>query len=159
MRYLQAKPYLLNNEEGQLLQSLGAVITVKATSEQTGDVFNLFEVACPPGYDLPLHIHYAEDVMVYVLEGRLVFFWGSEMKEVVAGSYTFQPRGTPHGFCVEGDKPARILYLTIPAGFDHFVMEQEQPVPKCAVEMDAARYKIEIVGPLPGGKSDEAKEE
>ena len=149
MRPLQIKPYMLNGDEGQFLQSLGALVSVKATSEQTGGVFNLFEVSCPPDYATPLHIHYAEDVAVYVLGGALTFFWGSEKKEAVAGSYFFQPRGTPHGFRVEGATPARILYMTIPAGLDRFVIEQESPAPKSEPETDAAQYKIEILGPLP----------
>ncbi len=149
MRHLQTKPYMLNHQEGQFLQSLGALVFIKATSEQTGGAFNLFEISCPPGYDMPLHIHYAEDVAVYVLEGKFMFFWGYQKMEAVAGSYFFQPRGTPHGFRVEGATPARILYMTIPAGFDRFVMEQKLPAPKSDPEMDAARYKIEVLGPLP----------
>jgi quercetin dioxygenase-like cupin family protein len=148
MRPLQSKPYMLNKEEGQFLQSLGALVSIKATSEQTGGVFNLFEVSCPPDYATPLHIHYTEDVAVYALEGELTFFWGSEKKEAVAGSYFYQPRGTPHGFRVDGGAPARILYMTIPAGFDRFVTEQGQPVLASEPEMDAAKYKIEILGPL-----------
>jgi len=146
---LQTKPYALHIDEGQRLQSLGALVSVKATSEQTGGAFNLFEVSCPPDYVTPLHIHYTEDVAVYVLEGALTFFWGSERREAVAGSYFYQPRGTPHGFRVDGKEPARILYMTFPAGFDRFVIEQELPAPKSEPEMDAARYKIEILGPLP----------
>ncbi len=146
---LQTKPYMLNGDEGQRLQSLGALVFVKATSEQTGGVFNLFDVSCPPDFATPLHIHYAEDVAVYVLEGALTFFWGSEKKEAVAGSYFFQPRGTPHGFRVEGGAPARILYMTIPAGLDRFVIEQELPAPNSESLTAAARYKIEILGPLP----------
>lgn len=149
MRPLQTKPYMLNDEEGQSLQSLGALVSIKATSEQTGGAFNLFDVSCPPDYATPLHIHYAEDVAVYVLEGALTFFWGSEKKEAVAGSYFFQPRGTPHGFRVEGGTPARILYMTIPAGLDRFVIEHKLPAPKSELETDAARYKIEILGLLP----------
>jgi quercetin dioxygenase-like cupin family protein len=80
MALLQTKPYMLNGEEGQRLPSLGALVFVKATSEQTGGAFNLFDVACPPDYATPLHIHYAEDVAVYVLEGALTFFWGSEKR-------------------------------------------------------------------------------
>jgi quercetin dioxygenase-like cupin family protein len=150
MAYLKTKPYTLRYDEGQRLQSMGAQITVKATSQQTSGAFNLFNVACPPGFATPLHIHYTEDVAVYVLEGRLTFFWGSEMKEAVAGSYFFQPRGTPHGFRVEGGVPAQILYLTVPAGFDCFVFEQELLAPGSESELAAARYKIEILGPLPG---------
>jgi len=149
MRSLQTKPYMLDNEEGQFIQSLGASVSIKATSEQTGGVFNLFEVSCPPNYSTPLHIHYAEDVAVYVLEGALTFFWGNEKKEAIAGSFFYQPRGTPHGFCVAGSAPARLLYMTIPAGFDRFILEYEKAVPSFACEEDAARYKIEILGSLP----------
>jgi quercetin dioxygenase-like cupin family protein len=149
MRPLQTKPYRLYNEEGQFLRSLGALVFVKATSEQTGGVFNLFEVSCPPDYATPLHIHYAEDVSVYVLDGALTFFWGSEKMGAVAGSYFFQPRGTPHGFRVQGVKPARILYSTFPAGLDRFVIEEELLAPNLESATAAARYKIEILGPLP----------
>jgi hypothetical protein len=50
---------------------------------------------------------------------------------------------------VEDGTPARILYMTVPAGFDRFILEQELPGPKTERETDAARYKIEILGPLP----------
>ena len=148
MRSFQMKAYMLHNEEGQYLQALGASVSIKATSEQTGGVFNLFEASCPPDYATPLLIHYTEDVAVYVLEGSLTLFWGNEKKEAVAGSYFFQPRGTPHGFRVEGGAPARILYMTTPAGFDRFILERGLAAPKAESEADAARYKIEILGPL-----------
>ena len=149
MTSIQTIPYALHPDEGQRLRSMGAFISIKATSEQTGGVFNLFEITCPPDYATSLHIHYAEDVAVYVLEGALTLFWGSEQKEAVAGSYFFHPRGTPHGFRVEGDESARILYITIPAGFDRFATEQEQLAPDSESSTIAARYKIEILGPLP----------
>ena len=149
MQFLQTKPYMLNNEEGQFLQSWGALVSIKATSEQTGNMFNLFEVSCPPDFATQLHIHYTEDVAVYVLEGTLTFFWGNDKKKAIAGSFFYQPRGTPHGFRVEGGTPARILYMTIPAGFDRFVIEHKLPDPESEPERNAARYKIEILGPLP----------
>lgn len=149
MSLQQTRPYMLHNEEGQFLQALGGLVSIKATSEQTGGVFNLFEVSCPPGFATPLHIHYAEDVAIYVLEGTLTMLWGGDTKEGVAGCYFFQPRGTPHGFRVEGATQARILYMTIPAGFDRFVIEQELPARRSESEIAAARYKIEILGLLP----------
>ena len=149
MAYLKTRPYTLNCEEGQRLDSLGAQVLVKATTGQTGSTFNLFEASCPPGFATSLHIHYAEDVAVYVLEGALTFFWGSEKKEAIAGSFFYQPRGIPHGFRVESGSPARILYLTFPAGFDQFVIEEGLPAPGSESATDAARYKIEILGTLP----------
>jgi quercetin dioxygenase-like cupin family protein len=144
----QIQPYMLKDDEGQMLQSLGARVTIKATSEQTGGVFNLFEVSCPPGFATPLHIHYTEEVAVYVLEGALTLFWGDERQEAAAGSYFYQPRCTPHGFRVDRGGLARILYMTIPAGFDRFVIEREGPALASGSEAHAARYKIEILGPL-----------
>jgi quercetin dioxygenase-like cupin family protein len=149
MTILQTKPYALHHGEGQGLQSLEALISVKATSDQTNGVFNLFEVTCLPGYATSLHIHYIEDVAMYVLEGEATFFWGSEKKQAKTGSFFFQPRGIPHGFRAEGAAPVRILYLTIPAGLDRFVIEQELIAPDFESNTNAAQYKIEVLGPLP----------
>ena len=149
MRTYKTKPYVINRDEERFLQSLGARVSIKATWEQTDGAFNLFEINCPAGYATSLHIHYAEDVAVYVLEGTITLYWGNEKQEAAEGVYSYPPRGTPHGFRVESDTPARILYMTIPAGFDRFVMEQEGPALKSKAETEAARYKIEILGPLP----------
>jgi quercetin dioxygenase-like cupin family protein len=147
---LQARPYALQGSEGPRRQLCAATVVIKASREQTGGAFNLLEATLPSGYATPLHIHYTEDVAVYVLEGTLTVFWGSETREALAGSYFFQPRGIPHGFRVDGTAPARLLYLTLPAGFDCFVSEHERLAPSADSEAVAARYKIEFLGPLPG---------
>ena len=149
MAILQTKPYALHHGEGQTLQSIEGLISVKATSDQTNGVFNMFEVTCLPGYATSLHIHYIEDVAIFVLGGEISFFWGSEKKQAQAGSFFFQPRGIPHGFRVEGAMPARILYLTFPAGLDRFVIEQKLIAPDFESVTNSAKYKIEVLGPLP----------
>ena len=50
---------------------------------------------------------------------------------------------------MEGRARARVLYMTIPAGFDRFVLERKPSSLKAEREVDAAGYKIEILGPLP----------
>ncbi len=145
----QTRAYAFHAHDGLNLESCDASISVKATSEQTAGGFNLFEVTLPPGYATPLHIHYAEHVALYVLEGALTVFWGSETKDAAVGSYFFQPRGTPHGFRVDGAEPARMLYMTFPSGFDRFVLEHSQTLDARASEATAARHQIEILGPLP----------
>ncbi len=146
---LQTRPYALQRGEGQPVQSAGAQAFVKATSEQSAGVFNLFVLSCLPGYATALHIHYAEDVAIYVLEGTLTIFWGDEQRTATAGAYFFQPRGIPHGFRVDGETPAQLLYMTFPAGLDRFVAEQRLLVPDCEPVTAAACYQIEILGPLP----------
>jgi quercetin dioxygenase-like cupin family protein len=146
---LQTKPYMLHSDDAQRLQSLGALVSILAATEQTGGAFNLFNVSCPVGFATPLHIHYAEDVVIFVLEGTLTFFLGEKRMEARTGSYFFQPKGTPHGFRAKGDDPARILYLAFPAGLDQFVIEHASQSKRDGVVTTAARHKIEILGNLP----------
>jgi len=147
MKELQTRAYTFQDDRTRLY-SLGTFVSVLANAEQTNGAFNLFDAICPVGFSTPLHIHYADDVAVFVLEGELTFFWGDERKKAQVGSYFFHPRGTPHGFRVQGKAPVHILYMTIPAGFDGFVLEQATTVYFDCMR-DAARYKIEILGPLP----------
>ncbi len=146
---MQTRPYALQCGEGQPVQLGGVQAFVKTTSEQSAGAFNLFVVSCLPGYATALHIHYAEDVAIFVLEGVLTIFWGDEKRTAAAGAYFFQPRGIPHGFRVDGDTPAELLYMTFPAGLDRFVSEPELLAPDGEPVMAAARYQIEILGPLP----------
>jgi quercetin dioxygenase-like cupin family protein len=135
--------------QGDPLRSANLRISTMATSHQTGGAFNLFEIAAPAGLASPLHIHYAEDVAVFVLEGSLAIFWGDEEKQAETGTYSFLPRGTPHGFRVCGETPARVLYLTTPGGFDRFVDEGGLRADGPRAVSAAAHYQIEILGPLP----------
>jgi mannose-6-phosphate isomerase-like protein (cupin superfamily) len=144
---LQIKPYMLNDGQPGF-PFLDMTVSVKASSAQTDGTFSLFEVLLPVEYKTPLHIHYLEDVAIFVLDGNLQIYWGTEKMQASAGSYFFQPKGTLHGFRVEGDVPARILYITIPAGLDRFVFTPDMSSGDCGVTA-AARCKIEIVGPLP----------
>jgi quercetin dioxygenase-like cupin family protein len=147
MPILQTKPYFLNNWEGTKLKVSDASVCVKATSEQTGGLFNLFEIDCPGGFTTPMHIHYTEDVVVFILQGELMVFWGEERRHAAAGAYVYLPRGTPHGLLVEDGRAARILYATLPAGFDRFLYAN--PLGTTDPSANAARHKIEILGPLP----------
>lgn len=145
---LQTKPYMLK-DGAKRFESVGALVSIMASAEQTGGAFSLFDISLPLGYETPLHIHYAEDVAIYVLEGALDIFWGDEKQRAEAGSFFFQPRGTPHGFRVNGLTPARILYMTFPAGFDEFVLEHGLPFTGIEAMTLEARYKIEVLGSLP----------
>lgn len=136
------------NDEQQRVLFMGVMVAMKASTEQTGGAFNLFDVLCPVGYETSLHIHYIEDVAFFILEGTLEVFWGNQKKRAPAYSYFYQPKGTPHGFRVKGNLPARILYMTIPAGFDRFVFTHAMSNDDFGV-IAAARHKIEILGPLP----------
>ena len=145
---LQTRPYILHNNRAKM-QTLEALVSVLANTEQTDGAFNVFDVICPIGFETQLHIHYSEDVAIYVLEGALDIFWGDEKKHAKVGSFLFQPRGTPHGFRVTGLTDAHILYMTFPAGFDKFVIECSKPTGASESRLSEAHFKIEVLGPLP----------
>jgi quercetin dioxygenase-like cupin family protein len=145
---LKTRPYLIQADR-EKVQTLNALVSVLANTEQTDGAFNLFDVVCPIGFETQLHIHYSEDVAIYVLEGTLDIFWGDEKKRAEVGSFFFQPRGTPHGFRVTGLTDAHILYMTFPAGFDKFVIGCSKPIGASKSKISEAHFKIEILGPLP----------
>ena len=69
----------------------------------------------------PLHTHYNEDALWYVLEGE----FGAQVGEVLfqegPGSLVLAPRGIPHTYWNPGDSPARYLEMAWPAGLEHFL--------------------------------------
>lgn len=152
--------YTLAKEEGQALWFLDTLTFVKATGQQTGEAFGLIEHVARPGSGSPYHVHHAEEEIFYVLEGELTFIGGGDKFTGTAGSYVFLPRDIPHGFKVTGDKPARYLVMITPAGFEQFIIEMSQPATELALppaeppDMEklvslAAKYNLEILGPLP----------
>jgi quercetin dioxygenase-like cupin family protein len=145
---LKTRPYLIQADR-QKMHALGALVSVLASTEQTDGAFNLLNAVCPIGFETPLHIHYTEDVAIYISEGALDIFWGDERKQSKVGSFSFQPRGTPHGFRVTGLTDAHILYMTFPAGFDKFVIGCSKPIGASKSKISEAHFKIEVLGPLP----------
>jgi quercetin dioxygenase-like cupin family protein len=152
--------YSVAKNEGPAVWFNNQLAIVKASGKQTGNRFCLVELLAPVGPGAPYHLHRLEDETFYILDGHMEFITGGQRIKAGPGSCTFLPRGIPHGFRVLGPTPARVLVLTAPAGFDSFVVEAGEPAktltlpepkaPDMAKLMKlAAKYQIEIVGPLP----------
>ncbi len=152
--------YTLGNHEGPAYWFLNQLAIVKATAKQTGNAFGLIELLALRGPASPYHIHRAEDESFYILDGQLEFVSGDRRVNGGPGSFVFLPRNIPHGFRVVGESPAKCLILTTPGGFEGFVLEMGQPAPSLTLPPPtppdmakltalAAKYRIEILGPLP----------
>jgi uncharacterized protein (TIGR02246 family) len=147
----------LNTRADQPFRFLGVPTTVRATRETTGGAFGLVESsAMPPGFGSPYHVHHREDESFYVIEGEIAFVVDGQWHYAGAGTFVHGPRDIPHGFAVIGSRPARMLLLATPGGFEQFVLALRTPLeaapepPDMAVLMAAAaRQEIEILGPLP----------
>ncbi len=112
----------------------------------------------PPDFGSPYHVHHLEDEAFYVLEGEMAFICNGKWVKGGPGTYVFGPREIPHGFKVIGTAPARMLLMCSPAGFERFVLELSEDLTSPAAPPDmaklvavAAKYSIDILGPLPEG--------
>jgi uncharacterized protein (TIGR02246 family) len=150
----------VNMEKESAVWFLGALTRVMSTGENTNGAFGLIEQLIPAGFASPYHIHHLEDEAFYVLEGGVTFVCDGEWFKAGPGAYVYGPREIPHGFRIEGSTPARILLLCAPAGFERFVIEMSDPAtertlpPPAPPDMAklmalAAKYNIDILGPLP----------
>lgn len=153
------QPYELAQNEGSAIWFLDTLAIIKLSNTQSGGSLCLIEQLVPPG-DSPYHIHHNEDEAFYILDGEVSFISGDRIWKGGPGAFVFLPRGIPHGFRVEGDRPARFLILATPGGFEQFIMEAGEPAeaptlpPPGPLDLEkmmtiAPKYNLEILGPLP----------
>ena len=151
--------YTLAADEGEAIWFIGSLGTIKASGALTGNVMSLVKFDLPPGFSTPLHIHHTEDEAFYILEGTIRGITDDQPWAAEAGSFVWLPNGTRHGFTVIGDKPVRLLAITVPSGFERFVVEAGDPalerrIPPPAppdierLAASAAKYGQDILGEL-----------
>jgi mannose-6-phosphate isomerase-like protein (cupin superfamily) len=111
---------LVEPGEGASVWLGGIGVDFKIPAELTGGAFSIVEHPLEPGRLVPPHIHYREDELSYVLEGRIGVRIGDAEYEAGPGTYVWKPRDVPHTFWNPGPEPARLLEIIWPAGFEQF---------------------------------------
>ena len=106
--------------EGTSVWLGGIGVDFKIPSGLTGGAFSIVEHPLEPGRLVPPHIHYREDELSYVLEGRIGVRIGDAEFVAGPGTYVWKPRDVPHTFWNPGPDPARLLEIIWPAGFEQF---------------------------------------
>jgi quercetin dioxygenase-like cupin family protein len=97
----------------------------------------------------PIHRHAREDEYSYVLQGSVGALLGDDVMIGRPGDLIFKPRNQWHTFWNAGDKPARILEIISPAGFENFFHELvdlggvTEAEPRALAEL-CARYGLEM---------------
>ena len=142
----------LERGEGRQLRLITDLVTIKATTADTGDAFALFETETPPAGGCPPHRQRYDDEAFFVLDGRYAFLAGDEQVELGPGGYLYVPRGTVHAFTNVGSTTARMLVLVAPGGIhQQFLDEVGDRAGRAAWEADinrllevAPKYGIEF---------------
>jgi len=155
MSETRGKAFVLRPGEGRPIDLGGFLMSVKATSEDTGSAFSLLEADEPPGFGPPLHIHHDAAEAFYVLGGEYIIFLDDREVPCPTGSFIFIPAGTPHGFRV-GDSPSRKLNFYAPAAMVGYFDELSAATKQGFVEPEvlsriALKYSMEVLGPVPEG--------
>jgi quercetin dioxygenase-like cupin family protein len=140
--------------EGPRYELMGEVEIFKATAEDTGGAFSLFETISQPGGGAPLHIHHREDETVYVLEGRFLLQNGEDKFTAQAGDFAYFPKGIPHAYRNLEAMPGRLLFVMTPGGYERFFAEAAAAAANAPGDMGALMQVahangVEILGPPP----------
>jgi mannose-6-phosphate isomerase-like protein (cupin superfamily) len=135
------------------LDILGETTLVKLTNADSNGAAVIFHQTVPPLYGPPLHRHSREDEWFYILEGEITAEIDGQRTWLQAGYSAFAPRGTVHTFKNFGSKPAKMLVLVTPGGFNQFFEELSSlhrglstPDLEGTARLGDA-YGIEVLGP------------
>jgi len=111
---------------------LGTLTWIRADGKTTGGRLSLVEQFVPSGFESPWHVHITEDESFYVIGGRVSLVLGEDHKKTYLGEggYAFGPRKIPHGFKVESERTARLLFMTSGGDFADFVFEASEKATK-----------------------------
>src|SRR6266498_5086802 len=115
---------VLGPNDGKLgfLGSIGVRFMIDGA--EADERFSLVEHPMSPrALAAPLHRHNNEDEYSYVIEGKVGALLGDEVVVGQPGDLIYKPRNQWHTFWNAGDKPARILEIISPAGFEGFFNE------------------------------------
>ncbi len=130
--------------------------TFKATGKETAGTLTVMETVILPKAGPPPHIHARETESFYVLDGDIDVLDRDRVFSAHTGSFVHLPQGGLHAWRNPGERPARILLLFAPAGFEDFLVEAGEPLgehnraaPAVPTDLDTAhrlgaRYGVEF---------------
>lgn len=90
------------------------IVTLKATSADTGATYAAFEIETPPSGGFPPHTQQDDAEGFYVIEGIYTFLVGDREFTLGAGDFLHVQRGTLHGYVNPGTTPSRMLVVATP---------------------------------------------
>jgi quercetin dioxygenase-like cupin family protein len=136
-----------------------ALMRIHIGPEATGGAFALIEALAPSGHMPPPHIHEHEAEAFFVLEGEVTLYTEAGATVVRPGESAYAPGGVPHTIRVTSAGPARVMIVSAPAGFAHFIRACGRPAQREALPVldgppdvellirEAANHGMTLLGP------------
>lgn len=127
------------------------IINVKISGSDTNGELAIFEqTSLSQGKGTPLHIHYCQDEIFYVLEGSYRFQVGEQKQDLAVGDSIFLPRNIPHAW-TQISETGKMLVTLQPAGMlENFFITMSSLNHQPSKEEMAKFFsdnEMEIVGP------------
>lgn len=131
---------------------LGMTHLTKVSPQDDKAAFLAAEIIMPPRSGPPMHRHVEDSEFFYVLEGCITFQTPDGEIDGGPGDFVYLPAGGVHGFCNNGEVPAKALVVVSPGvAAQAFFSELDQRlqgeiVPEVVGEA-AARHGIAFLQP------------
>jgi len=115
---------------GDVAVLLGSSNRVLLSAEQSGGDVGLVEITLEPGSGSPPHTNTREALAWYVIEGSVTWELDGRQVDVAAGGAAYVPRDQAHSFVNRTDRPARVLLIGLPGGFEGFFLDLRGRLPE-----------------------------
>jgi quercetin dioxygenase-like cupin family protein len=127
------------------------ILKVKISGKDTdGDLAIFEQISLTQGRGTPLHVHYLQDEIFFILEGAYFFQVGEQRYSLNTGDSIFLPRNVPHAW-TQISESGRMSVTVQPAGkleefFISIASLDHEPSPQ-EIQRIFAENEMKVLGP------------
>lgn len=120
-------PYYMGSGEGLRFEYNGHLVTIVARSADTGGMFSAAYISGGRGAEAPFMVHSVEHKTLYVFDGILHVWLGSDARVLTPGDTVVIPPGTPYAYRMVSHYTRFLSFMT-PGGSEDFYQRAGTPV-------------------------------
>lgn len=150
------KGFKVNDGEGRFhghihLQESRNIIDVKVSGKDTNGDLAIFQSTTVSKGGPPMHVHFYQDEIFYVLEGEYLFQVGEDKYQLKPGDTIFLPRKVPHAWA-HLQEAGKLMVVLQPAGkMEEFFLAASSPAARNFTPEQRAKnfekFDMKVIGP------------